>query len=171
MTRPTLFRIARLALFGLGCASLGAWWRSAPAPASSPTAPAADARPAQAPRLSAEDRLELRRAVADDVREAVAAALPARAAATRAEPAAAPDGVVAEASPPPSPARAAAHQAAHHAVEAAIGRGVWGPDDAQALRAAIPELGPDEATQVLAELSRAINGGQLQVAIHDRPIL
>ena len=32
-----------------------------------------------------------------------------------------------------------------------------------------PELSPAEASQVLADLSRAINAGQVQVAMHDRP--
>jgi hypothetical protein len=160
-------RLGTAVLFGLGCATLGAWWRSAPAPAPPHAAPAPTAR------LSAEDRVELRRALAEDVRLAVAAALPSSGALARAEPApaaapAAPtEAVVAQASAPPS----AAHEAAHHAVEDAITRGVWRADDAQALRATIPELSQDEASQVLAELSRAINTGHVQVAMHDRPIL
>ncbi|HEX8108793.1 MAG TPA: hypothetical protein VF516_13770, partial [Kofleriaceae bacterium] len=63
------------------------------------------------------------------------------------------------------------HDAAHHVLDDAIARGVWRPDDAQALRATIPELSQAEASQVLADLSRAINTGQVQVAMHDRPIL
>jgi hypothetical protein len=160
-------RVGTLVLFGLGCATLGAWWRGAPAPV------AAQAAPAPATRLLAADRVELRRALAEDVRLAVAAALPSAGTPARAEPApaaapAAPaEAMVAQASAPPS----AAHEAAHHAVEDAIARGVWRTDDAQALRATIPELNQDEASQVLAELSRAINTGQVQVAMHDRPIL
>ena len=46
---------------------------------------------------------------------------------------------------------------------------MWRPDDAQALRATIPELGLAEASQVLADLSRAINTGQPQVALYHRP--
>jgi hypothetical protein len=153
-------------LVGLGCATVGAWWRGAPAPVVPHAAPAAVTR------LSLEDRVELRRALAEDVRAAVAAALPAAATLARAEPgpAAAPAVEAHEAvlaSAPPS----AAHEAAHQAVADAITRGVWRTDDAQALRATIPELGPGEASQVLAELSRAINTGALQVAMHDRPIL
>jgi hypothetical protein len=165
-TRQTVTRAGTLVVFGLGCATLGAWWRGAPAPA------VPHATPAAMTRLSAEDRAELRRALSEDVRLAVAAALPPSGTLARAEPvpagatAAPTEAVVAEASAP-----SAAHETAHRVLEAAITRGVWQPDDAQALRATLPELGQVEASQVLAELSRAVNTGQVQVATHDRPII
>lgn len=159
----TLTRAGMLVVFGVGCAALGARWSGAPAPA-----PQVAQGPAT--RLSADDRAELRRALAEDVRLAVATALPRLAAPATAEPAAA----VA----PPAPAEAAvraapspAHDAAHQVIDDAIAHGAWRPDDAEALRATIPELSPPEAAQVLADLSRAINTGKVQVAMHDRPIL
>jgi hypothetical protein len=124
-------------------------------------------------RLSAEDRAELRRALSEDVRLAVAAALPPSGTLVRADSApagamAAPaEAMVAQASAPPS----AAHDAAQRVLEGAITRGVWQPDDAQALRATLPELSQVEASQVLAELSRAVNTGQVQVPLHDRPLI
>jgi hypothetical protein len=67
-------------LFGLGCATLGAWWHGAPTPA------VLHAAPAPVTRLPAEDRVELRRALAEDVRLAVVAALPSSGSRARAEP-------------------------------------------------------------------------------------
>jgi hypothetical protein len=164
-TVQNMTRVGMLLVFGLGCAGLGARWGGAAAPAAAPAVTAA------ATRLSAEDRAELRRALAEDVRRAVAA-LPSSGAPAKPEPAvaAAPraaEAVVARADEPPS----AAHEAAHHVLDDAIARGVWRPDDAQALRETIPELSQAEASQVLAALSRAVNTGQVQVAMHDRPIL
>jgi hypothetical protein len=167
-------RVGALVLFGLGCATLGGWWRGAPARA------VPHAAPAPMTRLSAEDRAELRRALSEDVRLAVAAALPPSGTLVRADSApagamAAPAGamaapaeaMVAQASAPPS----AAHDAAQRVLEGAITRGVWQPDDAQALRATLPELSQVEASQVLAELSRVVNTGQVQVPLHDRPLI
>ncbi|HEY0484440.1 MAG TPA: hypothetical protein VGD37_43265 [Kofleriaceae bacterium] len=159
----TLTRAGMLVVFGVGCAALGAHWGGAPAPA-------AQVAPGSATRLTAEDRAELRRALAEDVRLAVATVLPPLAVPARAEPAAAvAPAAPAEAAvrPDPSPA----HEAAHQVIDDAIAHGAWRPDDAEALRATIPELSPPEAAQVLADLSRAINTGKVQVAMHDRPIL
>jgi hypothetical protein len=157
-------RVGALVLFGLGCATLGGWWRGAPDPA------VPHAAPGSMTRLSAEDRAELRRALSEDVRLAVTAALPPPGTLARAEPvpAGAPAEVmVAQASAPPS----AAHETAQRVLEGAIARGVWQPDDAQALRATLPDLSQLEASQVLAELSRAVNTGQVQVPLHDRPLI
>jgi hypothetical protein len=166
-TTQAITRVGVLVLFGLGCATLGVWWRGAPAPA------VPHAAPAPVTRLSVEDRVELRRALAEDVRLAVVAALPSSGGLAKAEvaPAAAPAAPAEAGGAQPSAPPSVAHETAHHVVEDAIARGVWRPDDAQALRATIPELSQVEASQVLADLSHAINAGQVQVAIHDHPIL
>jgi hypothetical protein len=155
-------RAAALALFGLGCAALGAWWRGAPAPAAAPPAPVA--------RLSSDDVAALRRALAEDVRRGIAAALPAGSAST---PAPAPAGAEpapaeAPAAPPRSPAAA---KEARRIVDEAVARGSWRPEDADAFRATMPDLDPAELSQILGELTRAINTGKLHLAVRDRPFL
>lgn len=155
-------RAAALALFGLGCAALGAWWSGSPAPAPAPPAPVA--------RLSSDDLAALRRGLAEDVRRAIASALPAASAPVPAPAGAEPAPAEASAEPA-SPTRAAAQQAARRIVDEAVARGSWRPEDADAFRATMPELDQAELSQILGELTRAINTGKLQVTFRDRPFL
>jgi hypothetical protein len=156
----SLTRAAAIAAFGLACAAIGAWWNGGDAA----TPAVAPAIASSTPCLSGEDRLALRRELAEDVRRAVAAAMPAPAAADAAK-AAAPDDEVATEAPAPS----AGHDTARQIVASAVARGSWRPEDAQEFREVLGGLTHGETVAVLDELSRAINTGRLHVVARDRP--
>lgn len=169
-TARRLRGLAMLACFGLGCAALGARWGRPPAPA--------------AARRSADDRADLVRQIAADVRRAVATTVAAAAVQSGAAPApatAVPGGTTAS-GPVGSPAADAsaasapslpspALEAARAVVQDAIARGSWRADDADAMRASLAALNSREAVDILGQLARAINTGRVQVATGHGPVL
>jgi len=159
-------RAAALVVFGLGCMAIGARCASSSGSgqAAAPPRPAAPA----ITRLSNEDRAELRRELAEDVRR-VLAAQPATGALVAAAPASAEPASV-EPAAPPSASAVAARETAHRVVADAVARGSWRPEDGQALRATMAELDQAAVSQLLGELARAVNTGQLQIVARDRPM-
>jgi hypothetical protein len=140
-------------------------------------------------RLSPEDRADLARQLTAEVRRAIAAGLSAAATPAQVSPAIAlpapasgigtpstPEtdagGAAAAISPPAvAPSSIPALQSARAVVQAAVARGAWRTDDADALRASLASLSNHDAVDVLRELSRAINTGRVQLADLHRPLL
>jgi hypothetical protein len=175
-------RAAAVMLFGFGCMALGA--RCA---GSSGTAQRAVAQPPAVLRLSSDDRAELRRELAEEVRRAVASAIPA----SRAVSAASANGAAATVPADGAPAAAAAsgaeaasaesmaaptakavtaHETARRVVDDAVARGSWRLEDGEALRATLADLDPAAYSDVMGELVRAVNTGRLQLVARDRPM-
>jgi hypothetical protein len=160
-----LLGVVALLGFGLGCAALGARWSRPPAPVAG-SAPAA---------LSVADRAVLARALADEVRRSVAAAMPAAqvvvpapaASTTPATPPSTADALAAAAPSPPSPAL----ESARAVVQDAVARGSWRAEDTEALRAQLADLRGRDAEELLRELSRAINTGRVHIADPHRSVL
>jgi hypothetical protein len=161
-------RAAAVTLFGLGCMTLGARCASS----SGPAQPAVSQRPA-APavvRLSSDDRAELRRDVAEEVRRAVAAAMPAGGGPAAASASVTEEPAAAETKAAPTAAAVAAHETARPGVDDAVTRGAWRPEDGLALRETLANLDPAAYSDVVGELSRAVNTGRLQIVARDRPM-
>jgi hypothetical protein len=161
-------RAAAVTLFGLGCMTLGARCASS----SGPAQPAVSQRPAAPPvvHLSSDDRAELRRSVAEEVRRAVAAAMPAGGAPAVTSAAASEEPAAAETKAAPTAAAVAAHETARRVLDDAETRGAWRPEDGVALRATLADLDPAAYSDVMGELSRAVNTGRLQIVARDRPM-
>jgi len=167
-TMGMVARAAAVTLFGLGCMTLGARC----AGSSGPAQPAVSQRPA-APaviRLSSDDRAELRREVAEEVRRAVAAAMPVAGTPAAASAAATDEPGAAETKAAPTAAALAAHETARRVVDDAVTRGAWRPEDGVALRETLASLDPAAYSDVMGELSRAVNTGHLQIVARDRPM-
>src|SRR5439155_972531 len=72
--------------------------------------------------------------------------------------------------PAPTAAMVAAHETARRVVDDAVARGSWRPEDGQALRATLADLDQTEYSDVMGELTRAVNTGRLQIVARDRPM-
>jgi hypothetical protein len=70
----------------------------------------------------------------------------------------------------PTATAVAAHETARRVVDDAVTRGAWRPEDGLALRETLANLDPAAYSDVIGELSRAVNTGRLQIVARDRPM-